>query len=203
MRADKARNKEQIIQTAVNMLTPWNFEAVSLDEIAREAGVTRATVYNHFSSKLELIKEITMPSMDYVTRELKAGLEEDEVTLDGLFAILFRTYELHHQGLELASCKGLNDDPDVLASYGEFIGYFWRYMERARPEGYPQGKESSGRLISRIYLPVLNHLHEEMNGVLPHKDPQKESQKDSQKDPREARLSRFSRILSGALGICA
>ncbi|AHC14218.1 TetR/AcrR family transcriptional regulator [Salinispira pacifica] len=190
MRADKARNKEQIIQTAVSMITPWNFEAVSLDEIARESGVTRATVYNHFSSKLELIKEITMPSMDYITSELKAGLDEAEVTLHGLFAILFRTYELHHQGLELASCKGLNDDPDVLASYGEFIGYFWRYMERARPEGYPLGKEESGRLISRIYLPVLNHIHDEKNGISPGED------------PRQVRLDRFSRILSGALGIC-
>ena len=47
---------EQILNAAKNLFTNYGFKKVSMDEIASEAGVTKKTVYNYFSSKEELLK---------------------------------------------------------------------------------------------------------------------------------------------------
>lgn len=47
---------EQILNAAKKLFTNYGFKKVSMDEIASEAGVTKKTVYNYFSSKEELLK---------------------------------------------------------------------------------------------------------------------------------------------------
>lgn len=46
--------KDQIIESARKLFNKYGFKKVSMDEIARDAGVTKRTVYMHFSSKEEL-----------------------------------------------------------------------------------------------------------------------------------------------------
>ena len=40
--------KEQIIEAARKLFNKYGFKKVSMDEIAREAGVTKRTVYMYF-----------------------------------------------------------------------------------------------------------------------------------------------------------
>ena len=47
---------EQIIAAARRLFNRYGFKKVSMDEIAREAGVTKKTIYMYFSSKEELLK---------------------------------------------------------------------------------------------------------------------------------------------------
>jgi AcrR family transcriptional regulator len=53
----KAQTRERIIQKARVMFNRHGFEQVSIDDIMREAGLTRGGFYNHFSSKDELYSE--------------------------------------------------------------------------------------------------------------------------------------------------
>ena len=48
--------EEQIINAARELFKNYGFKKVSMDEIARKAGVTKKTVYKYFSSKQELLK---------------------------------------------------------------------------------------------------------------------------------------------------
>ena len=48
--------KEQIIEAARKLFYQFGFKKVSMDEIAREAGVTKKTIYMYFNSKEELLK---------------------------------------------------------------------------------------------------------------------------------------------------
>lgn len=54
MSADKRKNK--YIEKAISVLKQDGLR-ISLDEIAEKIGVTKKTLYNHFSSKEELLKE--------------------------------------------------------------------------------------------------------------------------------------------------
>ena len=47
--------EEQIILKARELFTKYGYKRVSMDEIAREANVTKKTIYNYFSSKEELL----------------------------------------------------------------------------------------------------------------------------------------------------
>ena len=45
---------QQIRQAAMRLFQEQGYGAVSMDAIAREAGVSKATIYAHFADKAEL-----------------------------------------------------------------------------------------------------------------------------------------------------
>jgi TetR/AcrR family transcriptional repressor of nem operon len=53
----KARTRTKIIESARVLFNRRGFEQVSIDEIMKEAGLTRGGFYNHFASKDELYAE--------------------------------------------------------------------------------------------------------------------------------------------------
>jgi TetR/AcrR family transcriptional regulator, transcriptional repressor for nem operon len=53
----KARTRARIVETARVMFNRKGFDQVSIDDIMREAGLTRGGFYNHFSSKEGLYVE--------------------------------------------------------------------------------------------------------------------------------------------------
>lgn len=56
--------KEQIIEAATNLFSKYSYKKVSMDEIAKEANVTKKTIYSYFKDKNDLIKYI-------ITKELQ------------------------------------------------------------------------------------------------------------------------------------
>ncbi|MPM01492.1 hypothetical protein SDC9_47732 [bioreactor metagenome] len=55
---DTSQKREAILEGAVKVFTKNGFEASSMDSIAEAAGVSKRTVYNHFSSKETLFQAI-------------------------------------------------------------------------------------------------------------------------------------------------
>lgn len=68
---------ERILAAASDLFSGSAYSAVSVDEIARQAGLTKMTVYQHFKSKEQLFLEC-----------LKARLCRREALLDAFFANL-------------------------------------------------------------------------------------------------------------------
>ena len=56
LRADAQRNREKLIATATKAFASGR--AVSLDAIARQAGVGNATLYRHFPTREDLVEEL-------------------------------------------------------------------------------------------------------------------------------------------------
>jgi AcrR family transcriptional regulator len=46
--------RDRLVDTALNLCYQHGFHAIGVDHIAKEAGTTRATLYNHFESKDDL-----------------------------------------------------------------------------------------------------------------------------------------------------
>lgn len=51
----KLRTRERVAATALRLFAERGFEAVSVAEVARVAGVTEKTVFNHFATKEDLV----------------------------------------------------------------------------------------------------------------------------------------------------
>ena len=66
--------KEQIIEAARKLFYQFGFKKVSMDEIAREAGVTKKTIYMYFNSKEELLKYF----IEEEIKEMRQIVEEVE-----------------------------------------------------------------------------------------------------------------------------
>lgn len=57
MRSTKPATSERILAAAADLFAANAYSDISVDEIAREAGLTKVTVYQHFGSKENLILE--------------------------------------------------------------------------------------------------------------------------------------------------
>ncbi|WP_392419998.1 TetR/AcrR family transcriptional regulator [Capnocytophaga canis] len=58
--------KEQLITIARDLLIDLGIKSVTMDDIARKAGVSKKTLYNHFKDKTDLIQTVVL----YVSKEL-------------------------------------------------------------------------------------------------------------------------------------
>jgi AcrR family transcriptional regulator len=74
--------RASILDAARSIFSERPFDAVTMAEVAERAGVARATVFNHFSSKRGLIDAITTGVMQYYESMLAAALA-DTVTPTG------------------------------------------------------------------------------------------------------------------------
>jgi AcrR family transcriptional regulator len=85
-RADARRNEQRILDAAVEALATDPSE--SLEEIARRAGVSRATLYAHFSSREALMDALTARSAAEVTAAVSAARPHEGSATDAMDRVL-------------------------------------------------------------------------------------------------------------------
>ncbi|EJS68064.1 TetR/AcrR family transcriptional regulator [Bacillus cereus] len=72
--------KEMILEVATRLFLTQNYQIVSMDEVAKECGVTKATVYYYYSTKAELFTA-TMTQMMIRIRENMSQILSTNKTL--------------------------------------------------------------------------------------------------------------------------
>jgi AcrR family transcriptional regulator len=85
-RLGRAERREQIVVAATRAFARGGFAATSLDDVAREAGITRVIVYRHFESKADLYRAV----LDRVCTRLLAACGDHDFTdgaVDGLVTV--------------------------------------------------------------------------------------------------------------------
>jgi AcrR family transcriptional regulator len=84
-RLPRTARRGQILASATQAFARAGFRATSLDDIAREAGVSRVILYRHFDSKADLYRAV----LDRARTRLAAaaqGPEFSQASIDGLVA---------------------------------------------------------------------------------------------------------------------
>jgi TetR/AcrR family transcriptional regulator of autoinduction and epiphytic fitness len=71
----RGRSREAIVSAAQRLFLERGFGAVSMDELADAAGVARRTLYNQFSSKEEIFREMLQRVGRQLERVLPPGIE--------------------------------------------------------------------------------------------------------------------------------
>lgn len=75
-REEKMGKRESILISAFNIFSEKGFHMTKIEEIARQAGVGKGTVYEYFSSKEELLremlKEFILFYVNYVKKQMEA-----------------------------------------------------------------------------------------------------------------------------------
>ena len=137
---------ESILAAAKRAFLAAGFGAVSMDTIAREAGVSKATVYAHFGSKEELFGAVIQRECEQYFDRFSAG-ELDPHDVRASLMILGRRF------LELIL------SPDAIALHRIILGevtrfpmlgeVFWRAgpeRERVQIEGFLRSAAAAGAL---------------------------------------------------------
>ena len=68
---------EQILNSAARLFCRLGYAAVSLRDVAAEAGVTTGSLYHHFRSKDDLVRELLDRGHKQILREVQTAIQSD------------------------------------------------------------------------------------------------------------------------------
>ena len=78
----KAETRKAIIDSAVQLFSDKGFEKTSIEDIARSAGIGKATVYTYFAAKGDIFLNFCDDELDEAFADLKKPKSQDVVLLD-------------------------------------------------------------------------------------------------------------------------
>ena len=58
--------KNKILHKSVDLFLNYGFKSVTMDEIAKELGISKKTIYSHFPTKLDLVEACTFHMFDSI-----------------------------------------------------------------------------------------------------------------------------------------
>jgi AcrR family transcriptional regulator len=115
-------SKREAILDAAMVVLGERGVSVSMDEIARRAGVSKQTVYNHFGSKAELVRVMAARRVHEITAPLEApdAAENPQEALAGYARVLLTTvFQPKGAGLYRTAMIYARELPDVARAMWE------------------------------------------------------------------------------------
>jgi AcrR family transcriptional regulator len=121
-RLSPERRRELIREGAMQVFAERGYEAASMEEIARAAGITVAVIYDHFPSKaklqVELLERQTAALLGHVGRSLEGAPDDAgerlRIGVDAFFA-----YVEEHRFTWRMLIRDSPSDPEVAAAYAQ------------------------------------------------------------------------------------
>lgn len=111
------RTRQDILRAYNKLITRLDMEKISVEKLAKEAGISRATFYRHFKDKYDVMNYNYKILLDSMSRpEVSSGYEE-------LYEKLYRYGRMNWKFLQRAfSTHGINSLCEYIATYScEFV----------------------------------------------------------------------------------
>ena len=156
--------EKQIVDAARKLFYKFGFKKVSMDEIAREAGVTKKTVYTYFSSKEELFKYFIQEELDNMKKIVEDIEKEDLDFFEAVHQIIFQLtkYKNKRQFFKL-----MTNEAEVLKSSiasktlnlidEQIQSYIYDIVKNAMEKGYikKENPEVVTFLVYKMYIALM------------------------------------------------
>jgi len=79
--------KDQIINTAAELFINLGFKSVTMDDIANELGISKKTIYSHFSTKTKLVEASTLHILSQISCGIDVIISQENNAIEELFEI--------------------------------------------------------------------------------------------------------------------
>ena len=84
----KEKKKDSIRRAAIELFRTYGFDKVSINDIASKARVSHVTIYNHFGSKEELIRDVIKTAISGLVEVSRSIISSDRPFLEKLEMIV-------------------------------------------------------------------------------------------------------------------
>lgn len=74
---ERQQRKERILDAAATLLVRWGYRKTTIDDVAREAGVGKGTIYLHWKDKSELFRAALMRAQEQASAEIVQRIAAD------------------------------------------------------------------------------------------------------------------------------
>ena len=79
--------QDEILEKAAEMFLNYGFKSVTMDDIANEMGISKKTIYQHFSNKNELVEATTLRMFHLISEGIDLICENNINAIEELFEI--------------------------------------------------------------------------------------------------------------------
>ena len=114
-------------------------KSVTMDDMAKQLGISKKTLYNHFTDKSELVEDIIKAKLTEDRMAFQKASENDINTIDELFMVskfVIETFKSVNPtvfyDLKKLSAMATFDRPQMEFVYNEFL----KNIEKGMREGY-------------------------------------------------------------------
>ena len=122
--------REQLLKVARRVFGRSGFHSVSMDSVAKEAGVTKPILYDHFDSKKELYLALLEDDLAALKDKVQTALDEapgNRERVRASFEAYFEFVDEHANGFRILQQEAIGADRDL------------QERVRARQGRHPQG----------------------------------------------------------------
>jgi len=82
MAGQSEKKYEKLLDKAEELFWKYGYTSVSVDQIAKEAGISKMTIYKHFHSKEDLFLEVLMNNTERHTKKIIEKIDEKYHTIE-------------------------------------------------------------------------------------------------------------------------
>lgn len=102
-----AKNHRIILDTALRLYLEEGAEAVTVERLASEAELSRATVYNHFQGLEGVVDELVLPALEMSISTFKQlANSRNKITFDHILTLLLHLWKENRDSF-LAACMNI------------------------------------------------------------------------------------------------
>jgi AcrR family transcriptional regulator len=159
---DHVNNRQKILDVATKLVMERGVKGTSLADIAREAQISKGTLFYHFAAKDDLIYELTEQHFDRITRSLLQRVEQmhgeslEKILGEGLAAILMaedrgklNLYLLQEAVIENPALKAR-----FRSKYQEFQVLAGQFLAMVAPDM----DSDQAKVLARVLVAILDGL---------------------------------------------
>ena len=146
------RNKERILRATLELFQVHGIKKTTTNDIARKAGVSPATVYNHFSSKEDLVRTAIKYFLTSAAADFRKIAEGDLPFMEKMAQVLLYKSDIfgQYQGELLQTI--ISEDPEIRqlvdsVSRVEITPYVIDFYEEGKRQGYINPEISTETLM--------------------------------------------------------
>ena len=107
----------KILSVATDAFRQYGFKTITMDDIARKAGLSKKTLYQHFASKTDVVKAAVMWHREQVQGYLQNIMENSENAVEGLVKVNAVMIQIFRQINPLALLELERFFPDAYAVF--------------------------------------------------------------------------------------
>ena len=136
----KEQKKENIRRAALELFQNYGFKKVSVSDIAERAGVSQVTIYNHFTNKDALVRDVLQWYAMILLARYKSMMESDRPFKDKLEDIVFDKSEVVSQFHGELIRNWMQNDPGMHAFIDDlYANHVLPVAKKFFEEGLRQG----------------------------------------------------------------
>ena len=154
----KERSKDNIKRAALDLFKVYGFKKVSMNDIAHKAGVSQVTIYNHFGTKDELVREVIKTQFLGMLEKVREIMKQESRFPEKLETIVFDKTEIARQYHGELLQTALQNDPEMQ----QWFESLWQQdiyqitvdlVKDGKKQGYINPERSQEALM--LYLEIL------------------------------------------------